>query len=344
MKINWIESNQDYIIKILKIYDILKNIYEENQFVKIIENTLNNEKLRYITNEKKNPDITTEVNECFYKIIASICYSIIPPSINFKKIIGTYDYLESVKNAIKIIKSINDELYLFSIEVDLIEELIQIYEILELNEKLDGEKLNEICLSLKRNNDILTSHKEIQSEELIEEFKKLYGLINRELKYNDIKYYDLLKYICYKEIKKVPNISYRTAIFQDVIKDIEIIINSNDILQILLFPLVNPNKTKFQNSIIEILTSTDYDIAAIIEYILEKKNEEVFNALEDTLLYYFEKNSLMYFNNIFHGKEKILLENDEEKPIYGPLKMFKECIKFLNNFSLFLNKGVQTFL
>ena len=332
MKINWIESNQDYIIKILKIYDILKNIYEENQFVKIIENTLNNEKLRYITNEKKNPDITTEVNECFYKIIASICYSIIPPSINFKKIIGTYDYLESVKNAIKIIKSINDELYLFSIEVDLIEELIQIYEILELNEKLDGEKLNEICLSLKRNNDILTSHKEIQSEELIEEFKKLYGLINRELKYNDIKYYDLLKYICYKEIKKVPNISYRTAIFQDVIKDIEIIINSNDILQILLFPLVNPNKTKFQNSIIEILTSTDYDIAAIIEYILEKKNEEVFNALEDTLLYYFEKNSLMYFNNIFHGKEKILLENDEEKPIYGPLKMFKECIKFLNNF------------
>jgi len=145
-----VKSNHDNIIKILKIYNILGNIFEEDEFIKIIEKTLKNEKLKYITNERKNPDITTEVNECFYKILASICYSIIPPNINFKKVIGSINYLESVQNGMKIIRSLNNDLYLFSIEIDLIDELIRIYEVLELNDKLDNTILNEICMSLKK--------------------------------------------------------------------------------------------------------------------------------------------------------------------------------------------------
>ena len=332
MKINWIEANKDYILKILKIYDFLKINFEENEFFSIIEKTLKMEKLRYITNEKKNPDITTEVNECYYKLLASICYSIIPPNIDFKKVIRTYEYLDSLKNAMKIIRSLNDDLYIYSIEIDLIDELIEIYDVLELNNKLDNNPLNEICQSLKKNNEILKLNKEIQSDELIEEFKILYKLLKKSMNYNDKKYFELLKYICFKEIKKVPNVKYRTAIFQNIIKDNEIIINSNDILQILLFPLVNPNKIKFPKSIIEILNSTDYDIASIIENILENEKEDIQIVLSETLLYYFEKNSLMYFNNIFHGKEIILFENDEETPNYGPLKLFKESIKMLNNY------------
>jgi hypothetical protein len=40
----------------------------------------------------------------------------------------------------KIIKGLNDELHIFSIEVDLIDELIKIYEILSINGKLEGDK------------------------------------------------------------------------------------------------------------------------------------------------------------------------------------------------------------
>ena len=191
IKINWLESNHDNIIKILKIYNILGNIFEEDEFIKIIEKTLKNEKLKYITNERKNPDITTEVNECFYKILASICYSIIPPNINFQKVIGSINYLESVQNGMKIIRSLNNDLYLFSIEIDLIDELIRIYEVLELNDKLDNTILNEICMSLKKNNEILRASAEIQSEELIEEFKKLNELLKKVLNFNDIKYFEL---------------------------------------------------------------------------------------------------------------------------------------------------------
>ena len=333
IKINWIISNRDYIIKILKIFNILEKIFEENEYIKILKETLNKEKLRYITNEKKNPDITIEVNECYYKILASICYSIIPPYINFTKKIELYDYIETIKSAMKIIKSLNDELLTYSIEVELIEELIQIYDILELNGKMNYDILNEICMSLKNNNEILRKNKEIQADELIDEYKNLYEILKKSLKYTDKKYYELLKYIFFKETKKVPNVRYRAAIFQDVIKDAEILVNSNDILQILLRPLVNPDITIFPKSIKSIEKSTDYDIVIIIENILENENEEIYNALSETLLYYFEKNSLMYFKNLFHNKEKIFFDNKDENPIVGPLKLFKDCIKFLNNYN-----------
>jgi hypothetical protein len=81
-------GNKDYIKKIWNIYDILKNIFNENEYLNIIEKTLKEEIFRYITHEKINPLITTEVNECFYKIIASFCYSIIPPYVEFKKMLG----------------------------------------------------------------------------------------------------------------------------------------------------------------------------------------------------------------------------------------------------------------
>ena len=352
LKFNWIESNKDFLIKILKIYDILKDIFEENEFIKIISKVLNSEKLRYITHEKKNHPISIEVNECFYKILASLCYSIIPPYINFKNKINSNTYIDSLKNSMKILKTLNNELNLFSIEIDLIDELIQIYEILSINEKLDNNELSEICNILKKINLILIINKEINSDDLIDEFKGLISKLNKILKYNDKEYFQLLKFIYYKEIKKVPNISYRTAIFQEVIKDAEVLINSNDILQIILFGLVRPKKDTFPKSIIEILNSTDYDIAVIIENILSNENEtdKIYNALNETLLYYFEKNSLMYFHDIFHGKPKILFENDdgeskkksEDKKqsedikkinIVGPLKLFNRCVIFLNDYN-----------
>ena len=335
LKIIWIEANQDYIIKILKIYDILANIFNyKEELLAIIKKTLAKENFRYITNEKKNPEITSEVNECYYKILASICFAILPPNIDLKQKIELFDYIDWLKIAMKIIKSLNDELIIYSIEVVLIEELIQIYDIISLNSKMDYELLNTICNSLKKNNMILWSNVEIQSEKLKEEYKCLITLLKKTLKHTDIKYYDLLKFIYFKETKKVYNVIYRTEIFQDIIKDNEIIVNSNDILQVLLFVLVKPSIDSFHESLNNLLFSTDFDVFTIIEVILKNKNEDIYYTLSDTLLYYFEKNSLMYFNNIFLSHVKF--ENKEEKKekekviYYGPLKLFKDCVIFLN--------------
>ena len=57
-----------------------------------------------------------------------------------QKKVRNIDYIFTIIKAIKIIKGLNDELNNFSIEVDLLEELIKIYDILSLNEKLEGDK------------------------------------------------------------------------------------------------------------------------------------------------------------------------------------------------------------
>ena len=230
----------------------------------------------------------------------------------------------------------NDDLYIFSIEVDLLDEFIHIYEVLEINNKLDNYNLYDLCLNLKKSNEILQKNVEIKAEILIDIFENLYdNILRKSLKYYDKGYDKLLKFICFREIKKVPNVTYRAAIFKKILKDKEIIIISNDILQILLFPLVNPlnpdiTKNIFHKSIISILNSNDYDVLLIIENLLENEQNEIYNALSESLLYNFEKKSLMYFHNILNNKKQILFENDEDE--YGPLKIYKNCIKFLNDY------------
>ena len=302
----------------------MANIFNnKNELLNIIKTIFDNEGLRYITNEKKNPEITSIVNKCYYKVIASLCYSIIPPNINLKQKIELLDYIDLVKKAMTLLRNLNKELVIYSIEMDLIEEFIHIYETLALNDKVNCESLIDICDCLQKINKNLCSNEEIQSEELIKEYINLIDFLNI-LKNTDKNYYVLLKFIYFKEIKKVPNDAYRSTIFSDVLKNSKVIVNSNDILQILLFPLVKPYVDKFHESLNKILETSNNNVLIIIESILNKKDNEIYNTLSDTLIYYFEKNSFMYFNNIF--QKNIFFENDEEKnnEYCGPLKLFKD--------------------
>ena len=229
IKITWIELNINYITKIIHIYSILNKCFEEKDFlIKSMEDILNNQNLRYLTNETKHPKITTEVN--YYLILASIYYSIIPPRINFKNI-KINDYFISLKNALIILQNLKDDLYIFLNEMYIIDELFHIYNVLLINDKLNIELLNNISINLKTNNEILQKDKPNIDNLLNETFVKLYELINQALNYEDKEYYELLKYIFFKEIKKVPDINYLFSIFENMS---EIIVNSNDILQILL--------------------------------------------------------------------------------------------------------------
>ena len=103
-----------------------------------------------------------------------------------------------------------------------------------INDKFNIELLNNISINLKTNNDILQKDEPNKDNLLNETFVKLYELINQLLIYEDKEYYELLTCMFFKEIKKVPNINYHVSIFENMIKESEIIVNSNDILQILL--------------------------------------------------------------------------------------------------------------
>ena len=132
---------------------------------------------------------------------------------------------------------------------------------------------------------------------------------NNLLNYESKEYYELLKYIFFKEIKKVPDINYRVAIFENLIKDNEIIVYSNDILQILLKEIIIPLKEKYIKTINKILNENN-GIVKLIENNLNNINENNYFALSETLLYFFEKNSNINFNKVLSDKKS------DKKKIY----------------------------
>ena len=71
IKIIWIESNVNYILNIIKIIERALLIFDGNKdkLYKMIKKFI-------FAIEKRNSDHTKQVNECYYLLLASICYCI----------------------------------------------------------------------------------------------------------------------------------------------------------------------------------------------------------------------------------------------------------------------------
>ena len=138
----------------------------------------------------------------------------------------------------------------------------------------------------------------------------------------DKDYYDKLRYILFKEIKKVSDMPYRYKILIKILSEKEIIKKSNNIFPILLKNYLKIAKYKDNRK--KILVGDDN----IIKY-LEK---EVSNnsVLEIVLLYLFEKNSLIYILSIITNKK----EKEKDKIYFDdePLLILKDCIESLENY------------
>ena len=132
------------------------------------------------------------------------------------------------------------------------------------------------------------------SEELIDKFEKLYNLIIIDDEYKVTDHYNKIRYIMFKEIKKVPNIDYRCKILEKLIMEKELIKKSNDLFQILLRTYLAINK--FKDCRKSILNGDD-NVLKLIE-----KNLSNNFILEETIIYLYEKNALIYFQNILKKK------------------------------------------
>ena len=350
IKITWIESNLNYILNIYKIVENSLNIFgyyenenenksKNNQFLKAIEDLINEGNIKYITNDKKNPLHTKEVNECFYILLASICYSITSEKIKLIDIsenlkeneiqIEVNDYCQKLKEINKILQNLNDDLYIYLNEMYIIDELIKIIEIFKKDKSEKKiNKINEIKNNIRENAEIIQKYALNKdqfklSEELIDKFEKLYNLIIIDDEYKVTDHYNKIRYIMFKEIKKVPNIDYRCKILEKLIMEKELIKKSNDIFQILLRTHLAINK--FKDCRKSILNGDD-NVLKLIE-----KNLSNNFILEETIIYLYEKNALIYFRNIQNNKkekEKIYFDGE-------PLDILKDCIEYLCNY---LNK------
>ena len=277
-KICWLESNSNYIIGILEIYKKSKEILhksnekqDDEKLFEIVSSNIKNLNLKYITNEEKNPDITTTVNECYYLVLASIIYSITYPNINFNtmKSLQLTNYIDTLKDISKILEELNNNLFIFLNEMYIIDEFILIYEAFK---NIDNKNLlNTFSETLRENSLIIQKNEKNISDELIQNFQKLYELITQNLTDKDESYFILLKNIIFKEIKKLKDVDYRTSIFNNLVKENEIIKDSCNIFQILLRDLVKPSKINFAKTIKNLLDSQT-EIIQIIENIITNES------------------------------------------------------------------------
>ena len=336
VKIMWIESNVNYIKNIINIFnnakEIIINDNEGNKLYKMIEDLIdgNDVIINYIVDENRNPEHTTEVNECFYKILASLCLNLTSNKIKLTKsmdiaeniqkneleIIYYNDQLKIINNILQIL---NYDLILYLNEIYIIDEFIRILDYKLFKGKINIINIEKIRNNLRESSVIIQKNQTNKIKNLRSNFINLYDLLKEEEieeKYKK-EYYDTLKYIFLKEIKKVNDLTYRANIINILINEKEIIKNSNDIFQIILYYryLYNP---EYKKAINNLLLGKDETIINI-ESNLNEQNDNYFE-LSETLIYFFEKNSLIYLQKILN---KETLEGE-------PKNIFKDSIKYLN--------------
>ena len=345
MKIMWIESNVNYILNILNIFDLAKQLFNDDgkKLYNYIEEIIYNKEkeIKYIVNEKRNPEHTREVNECFYILLASICYIITSDEIKLSQTFEDKNkfeiqfYCEILKKINIILQSLNKDLLLFLNEMYIIDEIIKVIE-LENLKNIEIEKIEKIRKLMRKSAEIIQKDRPDKIDDLINNFDAIY----RELEISDDEiiqeknneyydaYYNTLRYIYYKEINKVRDEKYRVKILEYLIKEKEIVKKSSSIFQILLKQYFKTTKD-FKAARKNLLEKNDEYIKLINENISDGQQPYYF-ALTETLLYFFEKNSIIYFNNIFYSlkkeKEGILMEKE-------PMSIYKDCISYLQDFA-----------
>ena len=331
LKISWIESNIEYIKSILAAFEIAKDIFNDKDgtelYQKIFDTIYDEEyQIQYIAYGERNPEFIREVNECFYTLLAGMCLSITSKDIKLVEI-RIKDYHDRLKEIYKIFQNINYDLKIYLNELFIINELIKIIEyqfekgikniknIETIREKLiENSKILQLVNNSNKIDILITNFLDLNQllkEEFDEQFKN--------------KYYDLLKYIYLQEINKVTENTYRSTILAELIKEKEIIKKSNDIFQILLDLYIDKNY--FIEAKEELLNNKDNDILIkIIEKYLSNHKSDYYFALSETIIYFFEKNSLIYLNFVLNRKKNKQSLKDE------PLTIFKECNDFLYDF------------
>ena len=132
---------------------------------------------------------------------------------------------------------------------------------------------------------------------------KQLNVINEENDENDIiehneeeDYYELLSSFYLKELQRLSDTNYKANILEQILVNEKDIKKSLESLKFLKGNILQPEFDKFVNILLALTNKSD-----IILQMIEKKDSRVLN---DTLLYLFEKNTFIYFENAETIEEK----------------------------------------
>ena len=164
MKIMWLESNINYISDILKIFELAKELFKDDgkKLLNNIDQIIHDDKMeiKYIFNENRNPEHTKEVNECYYILLASICYIItsdemkLTESYSEKNKVEINFYHGILKEINHLLPNLSNDLLLYLNEMYIIDELIEVIELQKIK-KIDIEKIQNIRKYIRKSAEII---------------------------------------------------------------------------------------------------------------------------------------------------------------------------------------------
>jgi len=321
IKIMWIESNKIYLNCLLKAFEFGKDIYNDKEgtdYYYIIFNLIFNKEnpIKYIIDIDRTEYIK-DINECFYLFLAGLCLSITNNNLDEMELqIG--DYCGILKKIYSIVNNIDDALKTYLNELIIIDELIKI---MDYNPNIKKYIIKDIRSYLIQNARIMQQNIPDKNTILIENFKKMNESLKKiKNEQTKEKYYATLKYIYKKEIQKINDKVVCGAILQEIIKEKEIIKISNDIFQLLL------NMDEFEIMVGYLLKKND-NIIKLLNSKLSDESTDYYIALSETMIYFFERSSLIYLKDFYDIKK--FVDEKQEKEKGGHLKIFKDCNKYL---------------
>ena len=326
IKIMWIESNIYFIESIFKIFESGKDIIndqEGSEFYQIIFSIINDPDIpiKYIAN-KTRCEHAREINECFYLFLTGLCLSVTTNDIIDMEI-SLGDYCGILKKINKILKNLDNDLNINLNEVYAIDELIQI---IEYNPNANKKIIESIRNYLTENSKVLQKIDSNKNNIMIKNFKDMNESLTKIKDEQMInKYYETLKNIYKKEIQKVNDNIYRQAILEEIIKEKEIFKKSNDIYQILL----NSYMENLEEAKDKLLNSKD-NIIILLDKKLSDESTDYYLQLSESLIYFFEKNSLVYLKQSSDLKDD---KDDKDDTGLKVLTVFKESNHFLCEFN-----------
>ena len=343
-KILWLEANSKYIKNIIDLYNIISKyiFYDEKEkdyLFKQILNYISKNEIKYVT--KEEDDHLKLVNVPFYKILKLLFNSIVSEQaikIAASKNINDnyYSYFKQLENCLKELQKISKILKIDIIELSILKEFIDIYNVFEQAGKVTNLDINILISNLIKSLEIIERNGSNKIDLLKENLKELIKMIKPALydtsKLNEIKgdtiYYELIENIFINELKRENNQEYKIYILKEfLLEDSKLFIQSNRLLKIILEDFVSSDTTKFQMSF-DNLSNKKLET-------LEKNSNN--DWIKETLIYTFEYISIIYIQNL-------IIENENSKDTKNILikisSVFQRYLEFLEK--LYIEKSKKS--
>ena len=292
--INWLESYEEEITILLKMFSklsiIIPNLYNE------VEDVIRTKAIKFEISER-NPKYNSILNKSFFLCMEAILRVI---SIKIAKVFEeSEDKFTELQNISKEIyqdaMQLNSNLGLYSKEVYTLEEIIILVDAFNMNNSATIENIKSLIKFFSHEYNFIKKGK---IDELIKNLENLYGFINKFIG-SSKNYYKTMIKILNNEFLKVYDENYRIKILKIIFLNNEIILNSTQLIKIIMKNniITDPSDNILYN--IKILSD---EKRQLIHLLNSKENENLnivlVNIFEREIFHYFESIPLIKDPNI----------------------------------------------